>query len=253
MIHRLRKITDGIYRGSAPSPDDVKQLHDNLGIKKIVSLDYASGKAISRVCKLLGIKHIMVPIDSDHLKATLLNLFKHNLKDLLEKDGPTFVHCRAGKDRTGFVSALFKCKYLGTDPEEALEEAKSLGFGINCDPKMIKTFEKLIRACKPAKDKNEADIVSNEREYKSDFRDGFLDTHHDGSFAPYLSKTRQYPMDAVYNYIVDQSPTRENYPAYKSIKEHDHRDNVPLVGVFDNNAGIRGFGPVDNAGGFIYE
>lgn len=255
MIHRLRKITDGVYRGSAPSPEDVKHLKENLGIKKIVSLDYQSGKTISRICKLLGIKHVMVPLDNIQLKATLLNLFKYNLKDLLEKDGPTFVHCRAGKDRTGFVSALYKCKYMGVKPEDALEEAKSLGFGIDCDPKMIKTFEKLLHACKPVKDKNDADIVSNEREYKGDFRDSFLDdTHHEGSFAPYLSKTRQNPMDAVYNYINDQSPTRENYPDYKSIKEHNHEEGgAPLVGVFDNDAGARGFGPVENAGGFFYE
>src|SRR5574338_821203 len=106
MIHKLRKITDGVYRGSAPSPADVKQLHDNLGIKKIVSLDYEDGKRIDRTCKLLGIKHIMAPIDHGNLKATLIDLFKHDLKDLLTKDGPTFLHCHAGKDRTGFVAAL---------------------------------------------------------------------------------------------------------------------------------------------------
>jgi hypothetical protein len=62
-------------------------------------------------------------------------------------------------------------------------------------------------------------------------------------------------MDAVYNFINDQSPTRENYQQYKSIKEHDYDkdDVVPLVGVFDNDAGGRGFGPTENAGGFIYD
>jgi hypothetical protein len=109
-------------------------------------------------------------------------------------------------------------------------------------------------ACKPAKDVNNADIVSNEREYVGDGRDSYLDEAHPGSFAPYLDQTRQNPMDAVYNYINDQSPTRENYQEYKSIKEHDkEEDVVPMVGVFNNDAGGRGFGPTENYSGFFYD
>jgi hypothetical protein len=253
MIQRLRKITNGVYRGSAPSPKDVLQLKNDLGIKKIVSLDEESGEKISRACKLLGIKQVKIYMDGS--RKTLLDLLRHNLKDLLLKDGPTYVHCLAGKDRTGLLTALFKCKYMGADPEEAIEEAKSLGFGINVNPKVINLYESIIRACKPAKDSNSADIVSNEREYISDNRDSFLDEGHQGSFAPYLSKTRQDPMDAVYVYINDQSPTRENYQDYKSIKEHnqEEEDVVPIVGTFDNDAGARGFGPTENYTGFFYD
>jgi hypothetical protein len=254
MMQRLRKVTDELYRGSAPSPQDVAWLKDNLGINKIVSLDEITGKRIDRACKLLGIKHIMLPIDISNVKTDLIKFLKHDLKQLFLENGPTFVHCAEGKDRTGLAVALVQCKYLDKDPEDALEEAKSLGFGLNVDPKPIHLFEKLIRSCKPAKDKNEADIVSNEREYISDNRDSFLDEGHQGSFAPYLSVTKQNPMDALYNFIMEQSPTRENYQG-KPIKEHDPQedDAVPMVGVFNNDAGGRGFGPVDNAGGFIYD
>jgi hypothetical protein len=255
MIQRLRKVTDQLYRGSAPSPKDVAWLKENLGIKKIVSLDKIAGERISRACKLLGIKHIMLPIEIENLKASLLLFLKHNLKDLFLEGGPTYVHCAAGKDRTGMAVALVQCKYLGKDPEEAIEEAKSLGFGFDVDPRPIAIFEKIIRACKPAKDENNADIVSNEREYIGDNRDSFLDEGHQGSFAPYLNVTRQDPMDALYNFVMDQSPTRENYHHGKPIKEHDSQeeDVVPMVGVYDNDAGGRGFGPAENNGGFIYD
>lgn len=255
MIQRLRKVTDQLYRGSAPSPKDVSWLKENLGIKKIVSLDKVSGKRISTACKLLGIKHIMLPIEMENLKASLLQFLKHNLKDLFLKGGPTYVHCAAGKDRTGLAVALVQCKYLGKDPEEAIEDAKSLGFGLDVDPTPIAIFEKLIRACKSSKDNNSADIVSNEREYIGDNRDSFLDEGHQGSFAPFSNVTRQNPMDAVYNFVVDQSPTRENYHPSNSIKEHDNQeeDVVPMVGVYDNDAGMRGAGPTENNGGFIYD
>lgn len=255
MIQRLRKVTDELYRGSAPSPRDVEWLKDNLGIKKIVSLDALSAKRIERVCKLLQIKQVIIPIEFENFMESLVNFLQQDLKKLLLEDGPTYVHCAAGKDRTGLAVALVQCKYFDKDPEEAIEEAKSLGFGINVPPAPIAMFEKAIRNCKQSKDENKADIVSNEREYISDNRDSFLDEGHQGSFAPYLSQTKQNPQDAVYNFIMDQSPTRENYHQSKSIKEHnsDEDDVVPMVGIYNNDAGGRGFGPTENAGGFIYD
>lgn len=258
MIQRLRKVTDGLYRGSAPTPKDVLWLKENFGINKIVSLDQLSGEKINRATKLLGIKHVMVPIDIVNFKSSLIKFLGHNLKKLFLEGGPTYVHCEAGKDRTGLAVALVQCKYLGKDPEEAIEEAKSLGFGLDMNPKPIHIFEKLIRACKPVKDVNNADIVSNEREYISDNRDTFLDEGHQGSFAPYLSQPKQNPQDALYNFVMEQNPTRENYHHGKPIKEYDPEtdeipEGVPMVGVYDNEAGGRGFGPSENNGGFIYD
>lgn len=250
MIHRLRKVTDELYRGSAPDPQDVAWLKENIGINKIVSLDKNAGKRIDRTCKLLGIKHVMLPIDILNVKPDLVKLLSHNFKTLFLKGGPTYVHCEAGKDRTGLVIALVQCKYLGKDPEDALEEAKSLGFGLDVDPKSIHLFEKLIRSCKPVKDNNEADIVSNQREYISDNRDTFLDEGHQGSFAPYLNQTKQNPMDALYNFVMEQNSTRENYHHGRPIKEYNSEADeipkgVPMVGVYDNETGGSGAGPVE--------
>jgi protein tyrosine/serine phosphatase len=255
MIQRLRQVAKNLYRGSAPNPQDVVWLKDNLGIRKIVSLDRETGDRITRACKLLGIKQEKVYLDGS--RESLLKFLKHDLAKLLLQGGPTYVHCHEGKDRTGLACALVECKYLGADPNRAIQHAKSLGFGIGVDPKIIKLYEKLIRSCKPAKDNNHADIVDNEREYRGDNRDTFLDEQRQDSFAPYLDHTRQNPADAVYVYINDQSPTRENYQQYKSIKEHNKEDTeeggVPQVGVFNNDAGARGFGPTENYGGFFYD
>jgi hypothetical protein len=250
MIHRFKKVTNELYRGSAPSPQDVANLK-KFGIKKIVSLDKESGDKIDRICKAVGIIHVMVPID--YTRKSLLDFLSHDFNKLFLTGGPTFIHCLHGKDRTGLACALIECKFLGKDSEKAIQEAESLGFGVGLPPHVINTYKKLIRNCKPIKDVNQADIVSNEREYKSDNRDSFLDEGHQGSFAPYLSQTRQNPMDAVYNYIDDQSPTRENYHPNKPIKEHPSEDAIPQVGTFDNDAGARGFGPTENYGGFFYD
>ena len=252
MIHRLKEVTKGLYRGSAPSPTDVLWLKKHFKINKIVSLDKEAGEKISRTCEMLGIKQVKCYIDGT--KGSLFKALQHNIKDLLLSDGPTYVHCLHGKDRTGLIVALFQCKYMGYSSEKALKEAKSLGFGVGVDPEWIKMYEKAIQTCKPDKDSNNADIVSNVREYQGDGKDSFLDAGHQGSFAPYLSVTKQYPDDPVYNSINDQSPTRENYDQDKSIKEHEvEKDVVPVVGLYNNDAGGRGFGPTENNGGFFYD
>ena len=62
MIHNFRKIAPDLYRSSAPSPVDVVNLKNKLGIKKIISLDEATGKRIDSITKHLGIKHIIINI-----------------------------------------------------------------------------------------------------------------------------------------------------------------------------------------------
>ncbi len=249
MIYRFEKVDDGIYRGSAPSPQDVQWLKDNYNINKIISLDGRSGDKIERACQLLNIKQLKLPLDGS--KEALINLFKNNIKSLLKDNGPTYIHCYYGKDRTGLLAAIYKCKYMGMDPEAAIKEAKSLGFGVGVNPDFINLYEKLIRVCKP-QDENSADtIVDHLHESKSDNRTSPLDEAKQQSFAPYLSKTRQYPYDDPYSDLLDQSQTRNN--VNQSIKQHKNELSVPLIGNYNNGAGIVGVGPTLNPGGFIYE
>jgi hypothetical protein len=254
MIRRFRTVVPNkLYRGSAPSPNDVMELKEKLGINKIVSLDQKAGDRIVRACKLLGIEHIKLYIDWD--RKTLYHALNQNLKHLLIDDGPTYLHCERGKDRTGLIVALFKCKYLGMEPHQALAEAKSLGFGIGMHPATVNLYQKLILSCQQAKpDQNSADIVSNEREYVGDNRDSFLDEVHRGDFSAQLDHTKQDPMDALYPHTMDQVPSRENYPD-TSLFQHDPNMTItaPNVGDYDNESGLAGAGPVERVDGWFSE
>src|ERR1700693_2324264 len=125
MLHRFIKVSDDLYRGSAPSPADVIALYKNYGIRKIVSLDIDSGNKIKKVCKMLEIEHILIPLHPTKVSIKpLIHLLKQNLYDLLIKGGPTYVHCFQGKDRTGLVIAMYKCQYMDMTCQDAIKEAK---------------------------------------------------------------------------------------------------------------------------------
>lgn len=256
MISRFIKVTNNIYRGSAPSVEDVKMLHRDLNIKKIISLDAAAGLRINRICKLLNIQHIIIPINLADMTA-IAHLLSYNLYDLLNDGGPTFVHCLHGKDRTGMVIAMFKCQYMDWSCHDAIAEAKKLGFGVGLNPKVTKFYEKVI--CKSCEDKHDhaniqhidksnADIAENSREDNVTVFEGAPK-----SFAPYLTETRQYPYDSVYDYAYDQYPTRNNVELKQNVNENEpsQGDSAPLVGLYDNDSGIKGVGPVENGGGFV--
>jgi hypothetical protein len=256
MIHRFREVVPGVlYRGSAPSPLDVKELKNKLGIKKIVSLDKDTGEKIDRACKLLDIEHIKMYIDTTNAKNQkkhLLRLLTRDLRRTFLEEGPTFVHCLHGKDRTGLVCAIIECKFFGESPEKAIHRAKSLGFGIGVPPEVVHLYESVIKSCKPLKDDNSADIVGNEREYISDNRSSMLDEAYRHSFAPYLDTTRT---DAPYNSINDQSMTRSNYKLDElldKVQDYYQSSTIPDVGVFNNDAGMMAAGPTLNQTGFVY-
>ena len=250
MIKRFIKINDNLYRGGAPTVHDVIGLNKHFGINKIVSLDEMAGKRINRITKLLGMKHIIIPLNVRDL-SSLVQLLNFDLYDLLMKDGPTFIHCIEGKDRTGLVVAMFKCKFMHVPCNEAIEEAKKLGFGIGVPHNTIKYYEKAIKkycGCKDehsfVDDQNNADIVDNSRP-DSDWRGSVLDAADLSSFAPYLDFNRQYPYNPVYNYKSDQSPTRNNFDLKNENNDVGKQHDVPLVGLYDNDAGVHGIGPVE--------
>jgi len=246
MIKRFRKITEGLFRGGAPSVKDVIKLNKLYGVKKIISLDKEAGERIDRICKLLDIEHITIPLDGT--KKTLINLLSNDIKKLLTEGGPTFIHCKEGKDRTGFLAALFKCKYMGVPLEEALDEAKKLGFGEGVPKEYIELLENTLK--KVCGDSNSADIVENQREYMQDSHSSALDEADRASFSPYLDKVRQYPYDQPYNYVYDQYPTRENM-SKEPVEIPEPVGEIPMVGMYDNSSGVKGVGPVENGGGFV--
>jgi tyrosine-protein phosphatase SIW14 len=242
-MKNFSQVTNNLFRGSAPNIKDIFNLK-NFGIKRIVSLDEKFGKLISKTCKELKIEQKIIPLDGT--RKSLIKLFENNLHDLFLTI-PTFVHCRYGEDRTGFLIAYLSCKYLNKSFDEALKEAKSFGFGNKISLEVKKMYEKIIKDL--FIDQNNLDIVSNQRE--GIFENPFIESATMHSFAPILDQGKSYPFDFIYNDNYDQLGTRENYKNKPII--FDEKLDIPNIGVFNNSSGIQGIGPAINMSGFIYE
>lgn len=126
MPNRFSEVQKGLYRGGCPTSDDLSILKNIFGINKIVSLDDKCGHAIDPICKELGLKHIIWGLgDGNDPKV---NALKKRIVPQLLHDGPTYVHCFHGKDRTGMCIAMFRI-YTGWSLNKALKEAFKFDMG----------------------------------------------------------------------------------------------------------------------------
>lgn len=167
-MYNFRKVSPKLYRSSAPTAEDVIWLHKKIGITRIISLDEKTGARISLACKLLGIEHVMLPINLGQ-KSTLIR-FLTKVGKLFDSDKKTLVHCLHGKDRTGMAVAIYRCQEEGWPSEQAIEEAKGLGFGVGLDPKVVALYTSVINDADETDDVNDAsDIVDASRESYDDY------------------------------------------------------------------------------------
>lgn len=253
MIKRFRMINDKLYRGGNLSPKDVFFLKKKFNIVKIISLDINVAKLIDRTTKLLNIKHIVIPIYINK-KTSLLKLFNYNIINLLEDDsGAVFVGCKQGKDRTGLVIAMYRCEKQGWSCSDAIREAKQLGFGIGIDPKITSLYLKIIKRFCECEDTNDAyDIVSNQREYPSDYADYTLDSFEQGSWSPYEDyRVKEDPYTKTEIDWPEQYQSRQDF-GLDDRSDMDYGRGFPQSGTYDTStSGINGAGPSLVGSGYI--
>jgi hypothetical protein len=247
MIPNFSQVNKNVFRGGAPSINDVIFLQKHFKIDRIVSLDYISGERIDRTSKLLDIEHIKLPINPNK-KTTILKFLEQDITELLNNKTKTFIHCMAGKDRTGLAIALYRVEHDDWSCENAIKEAKTFGFGQGIPHKITALFERIIKdACGcEKKDKNSAyDIVSNEREEGGSFDTSVSGINPQQSWAPY-----DYFSNQQYKDYAGQFDTRQNFGLNDNTKPIDV--DVPQIGQLDQNeSGINGVGYSSVGNGFV--
>jgi hypothetical protein len=166
MPTRFCKVNEKLYRGGKPYPifHDLYTLKNTYNITKIISLDDRAGKEIDPFCKVLNIKHIILGL-GDGLDPKISFLKKNIIPTLLD-DGPTYIHCFHGKDRTGMAVAMFRL-FSGWSLIKALTEAYRFGMGSGLSKKTRQTYYNAVKQYSKELDNNNLDSVSLTRQTNS--------------------------------------------------------------------------------------
>jgi uncharacterized protein (TIGR01244 family) len=134
-IKNFYQVDQNVYRGAQPTEDGFKYLAQ-IGVKTVIDLRAADERSESEesMVTAAGMKYVSVPMTG--LTAPTEAQISRILGVLEADNGPVFVHCKRGADRTGVVIASYRIDHDGWDNAHALSEAKARGMSFFQFPRM---------------------------------------------------------------------------------------------------------------------
>jgi tyrosine-protein phosphatase SIW14 len=126
-LPNFHRVDEGLYRGGQPKTGGLKKLAE-LGIKTIINLRGESDetRAEGIEAKNMGMAYFSIPMSAAGRPTD--EQVKRVFAIIEEKEnGPVFIHCRRGSDRTGAIVAVYRIKQDGWTAERAIDEANRYG------------------------------------------------------------------------------------------------------------------------------
>ena len=131
------KVDGNLTRGSRLSDAGIAQLH-NQGYKSVVNLCLENDDDTPRA-EALGMNALHVPVlDNSAPTEAQVKQFLDFVTD--PKNQPAYVHCEAGKGRTGAFSAAYRMAVDGWSADAAITEGKQFGLQL---PNQIAFLQRL--------------------------------------------------------------------------------------------------------------
>src|SRR5262245_43397939 len=126
-LPNFHRVSERLYRGAQPAPGGVKRLAE-LGIKTIINLrgEDDNTRAEQREAEAAGLRYHSVAMPglsrpSDEQIARVMAVIA------AEENGPVFVHCKRGADRTGTDVPVYRSTHAGWTGQKAVDEARRYG------------------------------------------------------------------------------------------------------------------------------
>jgi len=133
-LPNFERLHTYLYRGGQPSPDGVRLLK-KMGVKTIIDLrETPHAVAIERHVTLEtgGMTYVNIPMGNFVPSSEKQAKYLATIDEACRKaDGPVFVHCAHGSDRTGFMVALWRVSREQWSWAEAFGEMMRRGFQIH--------------------------------------------------------------------------------------------------------------------------
>jgi protein tyrosine/serine phosphatase len=124
---------DKIYRGGQPSPAQTAALRSELHVRTILRLNRGDATADRAAARLAGITLVEIPIDPKKLgtpDAATRQAVERAFAVLNDpRNAPVYIHCDHGRDRTGYLVALYRARAQGWQWEAISAELARHGHG----------------------------------------------------------------------------------------------------------------------------
>lgn len=138
-IDNFGRINDSYYRGAQPKDQDYSDL-STFGIHTVVDLTNGDGDANEKaMVQKSGMKYFQIPMTGRIAPtATQISQFLQIVNDPANQ--PVYVHCVAGRHRTGVMTAIYRMSKMGWTADQAFKEMKQFKFGFDFLHPEFKSF-----------------------------------------------------------------------------------------------------------------
>jgi protein tyrosine/serine phosphatase len=138
-IENFGQMDERVYRGAQPTAEDYKSLQE-LGINTVIDLRKDSENYSKSTVEGLGMKYVHIPMTGWTTKDSSVAEFLKAVNDA--SNGKVYIHCAAGKHRTGLVGAVYRLENYGWDYDTAYKEMKNFGYFSGLFHRKIKGYVK---------------------------------------------------------------------------------------------------------------
>lgn len=138
-IENFGQMDERFYRGSQPTAEDYKALKE-FGINTVIDLRKDSEDYSKSTVESLGMKYVNIPMTGWTTRDESVAEFLKQIND--PANGKVYVHCAAGKHRTGLVGAIYRLEKYGWDYDTAYREMKNYEYFSGLFHRKIKGYVK---------------------------------------------------------------------------------------------------------------